>query len=139
MARTGRHTFGIVGFGNIGKAVARIAEAFGMKVALYTSKKQEELPRGYVKMELDELFAQSDVLSLHCPLTPETRNLVDSRRLALMKPSAIVINTSRGSVVDEYALAAALSCGTIAAAVWMCCHESRPMRKIRCSQHATAT
>ena len=110
------HTFGIVGFGNIGKSVARIAEAFGMKVALYTSKKQEELPRGYVKMELDELFVQSDVLSLHCPLTPETRNLVDSRRLALMKPSAIVINPSRGSVDEEEALAAALTCATLAAA-----------------------
>ncbi len=111
-------TFGIVGYGNIGKAVAAIAAAFGMKVALYTSKPQNELPVGYVKMELDQLFAEADVVSLHCPLFPETRNMVDARRLALMKSSAILINTSRGPLVDEVALAEALKAGKIKAA---CC------------------
>lgn len=109
-------TFGIVGFGHIGSLVARIAAAMGMKVAVYTSKDASELPEGYVKMELDELFAASDVLSLHCPLTPSTHHLVDSRRLALMKPTAIIINTSRGPVVDEQALADALNSGRIFAA-----------------------
>ena len=109
-------TIGIVGYGNIGKAVAAIASSFGMKVALYTSKKQQDLPDGFVKMELDDLFACADVLSLHCPLSPQTRNLVDARRLALMKPTAILVNTSRGPVVDEQALADALSSKTIAAA-----------------------
>lgn len=109
-------TFGIVGLGSIGHAVARIASAFGMKVAVFTSKKASELPDGYTKMDLDELFAAADVLSLHCPLTPGTRNLVDARRLALMKPTAILINTSRGPVVDEQALADALNSGRIYAA-----------------------
>ncbi|MBD5220715.1 MAG: D-2-hydroxyacid dehydrogenase [Bacteroidales bacterium] len=109
-------TFGIVGLGSIGRAVAAIASAMGMRVAVYTSKAASELPEGFVKMELDELFAAADVLSFHCPLTPETRNLVDARRLALMKPSAIIINTSRGPVVDEQALADALNSGRIYAA-----------------------
>lgn len=109
-------TFGVVGFGNTGSATAAIAAALGMKVAVFTSKAQADLPQGYVKMELDELFASSDVLSLHCPLTPETHHLVDGRRLATMKPTAILINTSRGPVVDENALAKALKEGTIMAA-----------------------
>ncbi|MCM1067349.1 MAG: D-2-hydroxyacid dehydrogenase [Muribaculaceae bacterium] len=117
-------TFGIVGLGNIGGAVARIALALGMKVAVATSKSQSELPEGYTKMEIDELFAASDVLSLHCPLTPGTRGLADSRRLALMKPSAILINTSRGPVVDEQALAEALNSGRLhAAGLDVMCNE----------------
>lgn len=109
-------TFGIVGLGSIGKAVAVIAEAFGMKIAVYTSKEQQELLAGYIKMELDELFASADVISLHCPLTEQTRNLVDTRRIALMKPTAILINTARGQLVDEHALACALAEGRIFAA-----------------------
>ena len=101
-------TMGIVGFGHIGQAVARIAAAFGMTVAAYTSKPQSALPEGYVKMELDELFEKCDVVSLHCPLAPDTENMVDARRLSLMKPSAILINTARGPLVDEQALADAL-------------------------------
>lgn len=100
---------GIVGLGNIGRRVAEVALAFGMKVAVSTSKPAEALPPGMVKMELDELFATSDVVSLHCPLTEDTRHLVDARRLSLMKPSAILINTSRGLLVDEEALAEALN------------------------------
>ena len=108
--------FGVVGFGNTGRATAAIAAALGMEVAVYTSKPASELPAGYVKTGLDELFATSDVVSLHCPLTPDTRNLVDTSRLAMMKPTAILINTSRGPVVDEAALADALRAGVIAAA-----------------------
>lgn len=109
--------FGVVGFGHTGSATAAIAAALGMEVAVFTSKDASALPAGYVKAgSLDELFATADVVSLHCPLTPDTRAMVDARRLALMKPSAILINTSRGPVVDEQALAEALDRGTIAAA-----------------------
>lgn len=99
---------GIVGFGNIGQAVAKIADAFGMRVALYTSKAQKDLPEGYEKMDIDELFSTSDVVTLHCPLTPETNHLADARRLALMRPGAILINTARGPLLDELAAANAL-------------------------------
>lgn len=109
-------TFGVVGFGNTGAATARIAAALGMRVRVFTSKPAEALPEGYEKMDLDELFRTCDVVSLHCPLTPSTRGLVDSARLAMMKPGAIIINTSRGPVVDEQALADALARGHIAAA-----------------------
>lgn len=109
-------TFGIVGFGNIGRAVARIALAFGMKVIAYTSKSQKDLPQGVVKASRDEIFSLSDVVSLHCPLTPETRGLVNRENLSLMKPTAIIINTSRGPVVDDNALAEALRNGRIAGA-----------------------
>lgn len=108
-------TFGIVGLGNIGKAVARIANAFGMKVVAFTSKKQEELPVGIQKVTLDQLFSESDVLSLHCPLTPETNNLVNDERLNLMKPTAILINTGRGPLIDEQAVANALKAGKLGA------------------------
>lgn len=100
--------FGIIGFGHIGSAVAKIASALGMKIALVTSKAQNELPEGYIKMETDELFSKADVVSLHCPLTPDTENLVDARRLSLMKRDAILLNTARGALVDEDALAEAL-------------------------------
>lgn len=110
-------TFGIVGLGNTGSATAAIAASLGMKVLAYTSKPQSALPDGYTKAEsLEQLFAKADVLSLHCPLTPDTRGLVNDRTLALMKPTAFLINTSRGPVVDEDALARALNNGTIAAA-----------------------
>lgn len=108
-------TFGIVGLGNIGKAVARIANAFGMKVVAFTSKKQEELPIGIQKVTLDQLFSESDVLSLHCPLTPETNNMVNAERLKLMKPTAILINTGRGPLIDEQAVASALKAGKLGA------------------------
>lgn len=107
---------GIVGLGNTGQATARIASAFGMQVCAYTSKPQTALPEGIKKMELDELFSQCDVVSLHCPLTPETKELVNARRLAQMKPTAILINTGRGPLVNEQDLADALNRGTIAAA-----------------------
>lgn len=109
-------TFGIVGFGNIGQAVAHIAVAFGMKVKAYTSKDASALPEGVEKAGLDELFCTSDVVSLHCPLTDGTRHIVNADRLSRMKPSAILINTGRGPLVDEDALAEALDRGEIYAA-----------------------
>lgn len=110
-------TFGIVGFGNIGSAVARIALAFGMRVLAFTSKAADALPEGVEKAaDMRELFSRSDVLSLHCPLTADTRRLVCADTLALMKPSAILINTGRGPLVDEAALAAALNAGKLRAA-----------------------
>ena len=107
---------GIVGFGNIGQATARIAQAFGMEVLLYTSKEQSALPQGMRKVALDELFAESDMISLHCPLTPETKEMVNAERLKLMKPGAILVNTGRGPLVNEQDLADALNEGRIAAA-----------------------
>ena len=107
---------GIVGLGNIGKATARIALAFGMEVLAYTSKEQKDLPLGVKKVTLDELFAESDVLSLHCPLTPDTKEMVNAERLRMMKPNAILINTGRGPLVNEQDLADALNEGRIAGA-----------------------
>lgn len=100
---------GIVGFGNIGQATARIALAFGMKVAVYTSKPQSDLPEGIIKVDLDQLFSTCDVVSLHCPLTPSTKEMVNAKRLNLMKPNAILINTGRGPLVNEQDLADALN------------------------------
>jgi glyoxylate reductase len=100
-------TLGIVGLGRIGEAVARRARGFGMHVVHSTQ-------RGGVPLE--ELLAQSDVVTLHCPLTPATRHLIDARRLAQMKRGALLINTSRGPVVDEAALAAALESGHLGGA-----------------------
>lgn len=107
---------GIIGLGNTGKATARIAVAFGMQVCAYTSKPQPELPEGIRKMELDEIFRECDIVSLHCPLTPDTKELVNAKRLAAMKPTAILINTGRGPLVNEQELADALNRGVIAAA-----------------------
>jgi len=109
-------TMGIVGFGRIGRAVATTAQAFGMNVLAYTPHPPREALAGVRFVELDELFGQSDAVSLHCPLTPTTQNLVNSERLAMMKRSAYLINTGRGPLVDEAALAAALQAGRIAGA-----------------------
>ena len=107
---------GIVGFGNIGQATARIALSFGMKVGVFTSKGQSELPEGIVKMSLDEVFKTCDVVSLHCPLTSSTQEMVNAERLNLMKPNAILINTGRGPLINEQDLADALNEGKIMAA-----------------------
>ncbi|EGJ71349.1 Glyoxylate reductase [Bacteroides coprosuis DSM 18011] len=109
-------TIGIIGLGSIGQAVARIAFGFGMKVIAYTSKTQLQLPHEIQKVELDELFEQADIVTLHCPLTDETRNMVDKRRLELMQPTSIIINTSRGPLINEADLAEALKNKTIYAA-----------------------
>ena len=108
---------GIVGLGNTGQQTARIALGFSMKVMAYTSKPATQLPAEILKADsLDQLFAECDVVSLHCPLNASTQSLVDARRLALMKPTAILINTARGPLVDEQALADALNEGRIYAA-----------------------
>lgn len=109
-------TIGIIGLGSIGMAVARIALGFGMKVIAYTSKAQMQLPREIKKVELNELFEQSDIVSLHAPLTDGTRNIVNAKTLSLMKPTGIVINTSRGPLINEEDLAEALKNKTIYAA-----------------------
>ncbi|MCD8029350.1 MAG: D-2-hydroxyacid dehydrogenase [Bacteroides sp.] len=100
---------GIIGLGNIGFKTARIALGFGMRVCACTSKSSLQLPPEIKKLELDKLFATCDIISLHCPLTEKTHNLVNAQRLALMKPTAILINTGRGGLVDEQALADALN------------------------------
>ncbi len=109
-------TLGIVGLGHIGMAVARVALAFGMNVIALTSKKKEDLPEGIVPVDKETLFKQSDILTLHCPLTPATTHFVNATTLSLMKPTAMIINTGRGPLVDEAALATALNEGRIAAA-----------------------
>lgn len=109
-------TMGIVGFGRIGRAVAQVAGAFGMNVLATRNGPAGEPPGGVRWAPLDELFTTSDVISLHCPLTPATDRLVNRERLARMKPTAYLINTSRGPLVDEDALAEALNGGKIAGA-----------------------
>lgn len=107
---------GLVGLGNTGYTTARVAIGFGMQVYALTSKSHFQLPPEIKKMELDELFAECDIISLHCPLTPETHELVNARRLAMMKPSSILINTGRGPLINEQDLADALNSGKIFAA-----------------------
>ena len=108
-------TFGIVGLGNIGKRVAAIAQAFGMKVLAYTSKRVEDLPSGIIKRTMAELLEESDVVSLHCPLTPDTRHLINRETIQIMKPSAILINTGRGPLVNDQDVADALNDGRLRA------------------------
>lgn len=109
-------TLGIVGYGRIGHAVGELAAAFGMKVLATASSQSKGSPRNLAVVDLDSLFEQSDVISLHCPLTSETRHLVSASRLQRMKPTALLINTSRGPLIDESALAEALNSGRIAGA-----------------------
>ena len=108
-------TMGIVGLGNTGMATARIAVALGMKVVALTSKSADTLPEGITPAPLDDVLASADVVSLHCPLTPSTRHLINAASIAKMKPSAILINTGRGPLVDEQAVADALNGGRLAA------------------------
>lgn len=107
---------GIVGLGHTGFTTARIAIGFGMQVCAYTSKTNFQLPPEIRKMELDELFRECDIISLHCPLTDSTRELVNAERLKMMKHTAILINTGRGPLINEQDLADALNSGEIYAA-----------------------
>lgn len=107
-------TLGIFGFGEIGKAVARIAEAFGMKVLVAERKNAPTIRAGRVPFE--QMLAEADAVTLHCPLTPETTSLIAEPELRMMKPTSILINVARGGVVDETALAQALREGWIAGA-----------------------
>ena len=106
-------TLGVVGYGELGSAVGRVAEAFGMEVLIASLPGR---PGGVGRVALDELLPRVDVLSLHCPLTPETRGLVGARELDLLRPEALLINTARGALVDGGALAAALRAGRLAGA-----------------------
>ncbi len=108
-------TLGVVGLGNIGMATARIALAFGMKVVAFTSKSQESLPDGICRGSLDDVFETSDVVTLHCPLTDSTKNLVNAAAISKMKRTAIVVNTGRGPLINEQDMAEALKAGRIAA------------------------
>lgn len=107
---------GIVGLGQTGYNTARIAIGFGMKVWAVTSKSRLQLPPEIRKADLDQVFHECDIISLHCPLTDSTRNLVNANRLSLMKPTSILINTGRGPLVNEQDLADALNTGKIYAA-----------------------
>lgn len=117
---TAGKTLGLVGFGGIGRMTARLAQALGMRVLAYDPMLPPDAPAwseaGVGRRELDALFGEVDVLSLHVPLTESTRGLVDAARLARMKPDAILVNTARGGVVDETALAAALRSGKLGGA-----------------------
>ena len=112
-------TLGIVGFGRIGKEMAKRAHGFDMTVLVhdaYPPSAEEQAALGVTAVSQDELFARSDMISLHVNLTPDTRHLIDAAALARMKPTAVLVNTSRGPVVDQVALADALRRGVIAAA-----------------------
>lgn len=110
-------TLGLVGFGGIGRLTARLASALGMKIAAYDPMISSDSPiwaeTGAMQMSLDELLQHSDVVSLHTPLTKDTRHLINASRIAKMKAQAILINTSRGGIVDEQALVAALQTGKL--------------------------
>lgn len=107
-------TLGIIGYGRIGRRVAAMAESFGMKTLLHTAHPEKYTDADFVSM--DELLAGSDIVSLHCPLTPETDKMVNSEFIAKMKDGAFLVNTSRGQEVDEQALADALNSGKLSGA-----------------------
>ena len=105
---------GLIGYGKLGQAVARLGRAFGMEVCVFSRSKVTE--PGITNLSLDALLSSSDVLSLHLPLNDQTRHMIDAPQLALMKPTALLINTARGGLVNEAALAAALHAGSIGGA-----------------------
>ena len=108
-------TLGIVGAGNIGREVMRVAKALDMNILVYTRTPREDSD-GVRYVDLETMLKNSDYVSLHCPLTPQTRHMINKETLAMMKPSAFLINTSRGALIDEPALIEALKNGTIAGA-----------------------
>jgi glycerate dehydrogenase len=107
-------TLGLIGYGSLGRGMHRLAEAFGMRVLIAEHKGAQSVREGYTPFET--VLREADFLSLHTPLTPETRHLIGAREFLMMKPSAILINTARGGLVDEHALVDALKSGTIAGA-----------------------
>ncbi|RZF59956.1 D-2-hydroxyacid dehydrogenase [Sphingobacterium corticibacterium] len=111
-------TLGIIGFGSIGQKVADVGAAFGMSILAYSRTKTDQSHRKNFRWaaEQEELLAQADIVSLHCPLTPQTENLINAESLSIMKPSAVIINTSRGGLIDAQALADALNEGRISGA-----------------------
>jgi D-3-phosphoglycerate dehydrogenase / 2-oxoglutarate reductase len=120
-------TLGLIGVGSIGRRVAQVAAAFGQQVVVYDPYiKPHDLPAGATPVDLDSLLQRADVVSLHCPLTPDTRSLLDRRRLALLKPGAIVVNTARAELIDEDALLEALHANRISAG--LDCFIDEPQR-----------
>lgn len=109
-------TMGIVGYGRIGRQVAQIAHAMGMRVIATSGRTPAAIPAGVERRPLDGMLAEADVVSLHCPLTPATRGMIDASRIALMKSSAFLINTARGALIVEPDLAEALNSGRLAGA-----------------------
>ncbi|HEV7165869.1 MAG TPA: D-2-hydroxyacid dehydrogenase [Gammaproteobacteria bacterium] len=116
--------FGILGYGNTGKAVGRVAEAFGMSVLVAARNKDDKRPG---RFPLEELLPQVDVLSIHVPLLPETRDLIGPKELTLLKPEAVLINCARGGIVDERALATMLRAGRLAGAAVDVLSEEPPL------------
>lgn len=109
------HTLGIVGLGHIGMRVAQVAHCMGMDIFALTSKEKDQLPVGVQKTTLEGLMGVSDILTLHCPLSPDTYHLINEERLAMMHEGSVLINTSRGALVDEKAVADALASGHLLA------------------------
>jgi len=102
-------TMGVVGLGNTGMATVKIALAFGLKVIAVTSKEKEDIPEGIKAVDLDELFENADIISLHCPLNEQTKHLVNKERLEKVKKNVVIINTGRGPLVNDQELAQALN------------------------------
>jgi glycerate dehydrogenase len=119
-------TMGIIGFGKIGQATAKLALAFGMNVIFYDIAEPSSIPQGCQPTGVDDIFRTSDVISLHCPLTSDTTKIINTECLKLMKKTAFLINTSRGPLVDEQALAEALNNETIAGAALDVLSEEPP-------------
>lgn len=134
-------TLGIVGLGNIGMKVAQIAQAFGMSVLAYTSKTPDQLPEGIRKTTLDGLFGASDVVSLHCPLTDTTRELMNNTSIEKMRDGAILINTGRGPLVNEADVVDALASGKLGAycADVLSCEPPSPSNPLVGAPHAFIT
>lgn len=134
-------TLGIVGLGNIGMKVAQIAQAFGMNVLAYTSKTPDQLPEGIRKTTLDGLFGASDVVSLHCPLTDTTRELMNNTSIEKMRDGAILINTGRGPLVNEADVADALASAKLGAycADVLSCEPPSPSNPLVGAPHAFIT
>lgn len=134
-------TLGIIGFGEIGQKVSEIAKAFGMNVVAYSRTKEKITNAGVKSVSLEELLKTSDVVTLHCPLTEETKEIINAKTLKMMKPSALLVNTSRGGVINEQDLADALNNDVIAhACVDVIIYE--PMREecpLRGAKNCTIT
>jgi D-3-phosphoglycerate dehydrogenase len=126
-------TLGIVGLGNIGRRVAERASGLGLRV-LATSRSAKQLPPGVERCALDELLARSDYVSLHVPLVDATRRMIGAKELARMKPGAYLINTARGGLIDQAALAAALRAGQLAGAA-LDVQESEPPNLAECRRN----
>ncbi|SIN68539.1 2-hydroxyacid dehydrogenase [Chitinophaga niabensis] len=128
-------TLGILGMGNIGKRVARLAEAFGMNV-IYWSRSEQDLPYKYLPM--DEVLKQADIISLHLPLDKGTDQIIGKKELALMKPHAFLINTARGALIDHAALLNALDAQALAGFAADVLPEEPPVQNLPLVQHARA-